>query len=174
MTQTLEGSEYCIPIILSPLVTTTSDSITVSVGSDNARFVVDNIVEVTREGERIEFVNSHYLCRLYSDLKDTYNFFCTIGFDKPEPVIYRYAFDESVPAFTLNGLRSGYRYTIKVQGISGVDDTVDIVAVTSCSCDDSLVGKTGRPQNFTIYQDHGFVMFNFTDNSYCEEGKNLI
>ena len=98
------------------------------------------------------------------------------GLDDSELInhVDRYSFDESLPAFTLNRLRPGYRYTIKVQGISGVDDTVDIVAVTSCSCDDSLVGKTGRPQDFTIYQDHGFVMFNFTDNSYCEKGKNFL
>ena len=109
-------------------------------------------------------------------LQDTYNFLFYKGLDDPELISHvdRYSFDESVPAFTLNQLRPGYRYTIKVQGISGSGDTVDIVAVTSCSCDDSLVGKTGRPQNFTIYQDHGFVMFNFTDNSYCEEGKNLL
>ena len=61
LTQILAGSEYCIPIIISPLITTTSDSITVSVGSDNAGFVVGNIVEVTRQGE--------------------INIFCTISID---------------------------------------------------------------------------------------------
>lgn len=69
MTQVLAGSEYCIPTIISPLITTTSDSITVSIGSDNAGFVVGNIVNVNRQGE------INVLCKsFFSELRDTYSF----------------------------------------------------------------------------------------------------
>ena len=69
----------------------------------------------------------------------------------------------------LRKLRPGFRYTVDIKG--NVKNPIQVSAVASCSCDANGIDKTGRPQNFCIRQDRGHVMFEFTDNSYCEEGE---
>lgn len=46
--------------------------------------------------------------------------------------------------------------------------------ITSCSCSSTnevtgIVETTGRPTNFTVYQNDAHVMFSFVDNSWCDE-----
>ena len=65
----------------------------------------------------------------------------------------------------IDKLRSGHRYDIKIDSPT----MLTVVAVASCSCDTSSPDNTGRPTNFSIRQDGGHVMFQFQDNSYCEE-----
>ena len=81
----------------------------------------------------------------------------------------KFYFDVATSTVKLTQLRPGYRYTISFPSLPGLDRELALVAVTSCTCDDALVDNTGRPQNFTIIQDLGHVVFNFNDNSYCEE-----
>lgn len=70
----------------------------------------------------------------------------------------------------LTDLRPGYRYKIILSSsISGLTKDLELVAVTSCSCSENTVDDTGRPENFSIYQHLGHVMFRFTDSSYCED-----
>jgi len=69
----------------------------------------------------------------------------------------------------ISQLRPGYRYIILFPSLRGLTKALKLVAVTSCSCDDSKIDDTGRPQDFTIIQDHGHVTFSFRDNSYCEQ-----
>jgi len=78
----------------------------------------------------------------------------------------KFVYNSTNRTVTLNQLRAGFRYNVQ---LPGVDRTLKLVAVTACNCDDSLVENTGRPQDFRIIQDRGHVMFNFKDNSYCEE-----
>ena len=73
-----------------------------------------------------------------------------------------FKFDEGSRKLTIDKLRAGHRYDIEVKGFS-------VVGVASCSCDASSPDNTGRPTNFSIRQDGGHVMFQFQDNSYCEE-----
>lgn len=75
-------------------------------------------------------------------------------------------------------LRPGYRYTITVQYddnlildevISEGLETIVVPTVLSCSGDSSTGDLTGRPRNLQILQKSGHVMFEFLDNSLCEE-----
>ena len=80
----------------------------------------------------------------------------------------------------LKELQPGFRYTISVKNI---EEKIEISAVTSCSCENHNIDKTGtflipnnpdktgRPQKFSIRQERGHVMFQFEDNSHCEEGE---
>jgi hypothetical protein len=76
---------------------------------------------------------------------------------------------ETTNTVVISKLRPGYRYTILFPSLRGVTKALRLVAVTSCSCDDSKIDDTGRPHDFTISQDHGHVTFTFRDNSYCEQ-----
>ncbi len=64
------------------------------------------------------------------------------------------------------------RYTVSLTQTSetDIDESIECPVVTSCSCDHLSLDRTGRPKNLIVYQKNGHVMFNFTDNSYCEEG----
>ena len=72
-------------------------------------------------------------------------------------------------------LRAGHRYDIIIDETKD-DEPPDfsapdfsVVGVASCSCDTLSPDNTGRPNQFSIRQDGGHVMFQFQDNSYCEE-----
>ena len=83
--------------------------------------------------------------------------------------------DRTVVAF--DKLRPGYNYKVTVVDYTEevstapffVTKTLHLSAVTSCSCENVSFDKTGRPKNFVIVQVQGHVMFEFDDNSYCEE-----
>ena len=81
----------------------------------------------------------------------------------------KFEFDVATRTVKLTQLRAGYRYTVTFSNLSGLDRDLVLAVVTSCNCDDALIDNTGRPQNFSILQDHGHVTFNFTDNSHCEQ-----
>jgi hypothetical protein len=83
----------------------------------------------------------------------------------------KFYFDVATNIIKLTQLRAGFRYTITFPtgSLEGLDRNLALAAVTSCTCNDALVDNTGRPQNFRIIQDLGHVVFNFTDNSHCED-----
>jgi hypothetical protein len=74
--------------------------------------------------------------------------------------------DGNLDIFTFKNLVPGSRYTASLISES---DTFVCPAVTSCSCTNNELDRTGRPLNLEIAQNNGHVIFNFTDNSYCEE-----
>ena len=76
---------------------------------------------------------------------------------------------------TIKGLKPGkkYRSSILVDftNSQGTVSTTKVVfpIVPSCSCDAfTNPDKTGRPKDLIINQDKGYVLFNFMDNSRCE------
>jgi hypothetical protein len=75
----------------------------------------------------------------------------------------------------LKELRPGYRYITTIEYTTEdstttvKEESLTIAAVASCSCNNTLIDISGRPQYFEIYQDRGHVMFRFQDNSYCED-----
>jgi len=87
------------------------------------------------------------------------------------------ASDEANPTeqyITVIDLLPGRRYTFRV---TNTDDliqvrnqqvTLSVPVVMTCSGDKSD-DLTGRPRNFKVLQQDGYVMFEFEDNSLCEE-----
>ena len=72
----------------------------------------------------------------------------------------------------INDLRPGYRYTItaKFRPFGGsYNESVEAPTVLSCSGISDTADLTGRPRNFQVHQMNGHVMFQFVDNSLCEE-----
>ena len=73
-----------------------------------------------------------------------------------------FKFERGSRKLNIDKLRPGHRYDIEFKEFN-------VVGVASCSCDTSSPDNTGRPTHFSIRQDGGHVMFQFHDNSYCEE-----
>ena len=76
-----------------------------------------------------------------------------------------FKFERDSRKLKIEKLRPGHRYDINI--LNPV--ALSVVGVASCSCDASSPDNTGRPNNFSIRQDGGHVMFEFRDNSHCEE-----
>ncbi|GFH57847.1 hypothetical protein CTEN210_14323 [Chaetoceros tenuissimus] len=71
----------------------------------------------------------------------------------------------------LLGLQPGKLYILTIQYHDG---SMQVRFVTKCTCDDSS-DSTGMPTNFSIKnQDDGRVMFEFNDNSWCENIFTLV
>jgi hypothetical protein len=76
---------------------------------------------------------------------------------------------------TVIDLQPGYRYTLTVTihddliQIGDKEQMLAIPIVLTCSGDTSTADLTGRPRNLKINQKDGHVMFQFQDNSVCEE-----
>jgi len=71
--------------------------------------------------------------------------------------------------YTLSQLEPGSRYTVTFLKSNDSSQSLSFPVVTSCSCDHDDIDKTGRPKDVRIVQNNGYVMFNFKDNSKCEE-----
>ena len=71
---------------------------------------------------------------------------------------------------------AGDRYEVSIQsdedGIESLDEICPVVKSCSCKTEAMEVKmrleRTGRPLNLIITQDEGYVTFDFTDNSQCE------
>ena len=74
-------------------------------------------------------------------------------------------YDKMSRKLKIDKLQAGHRYDIKIGKPTGLT----VVGVASCSCDTLSPDNTGRPNEFSIKQDGGHVMFEFRDNSHCEE-----
>ena len=98
-------------------------------------------------------------------------------------------------AVFLSNLDPGRRYTVEFEGYdtSGSEVYTNIrkmvgIAVTHCGCSDTDYAKrtngeqildsgnaensttfTGTPRDFSVYQEQGYVLFEFVDDSRCEE-----
>lgn len=74
---------------------------------------------------------------------------------------------------TIAELKPGVKYRASIlvtsKGDPEATNRVVFPIVPSCSCDAfTNPDKTGRPKDLLIYQDKGHVLFNFKDNSRCE------
>eukprot|EP00957_Ditylum_brightwellii_P162179 12348580-Ditylum_brightwellii.AAC.1 len=82
-----------------------------------------------------------------------------------------FSIDDDYMFIVVNNLNPGTAYNLTLVDADGDFRSPDpsISATTKCSCSpDSEV--TGRPSDFSIYQQLGFIQFQFTDNSLCESG----
>jgi hypothetical protein len=86
-------------------------------------------------------------------------------------------FNEADPTeqyITVSQLLPGRRYTFRITTtddlieVGSKQATLSIPVVTTCSGDKSD-DLTGRPRNIKVLQQNGYVMFEFEDNSLCEE-----
>lgn len=71
-------------------------------------------------------------------------------------------------------LEPGRRYHISFAFTADAPDnsgSMDFPAVTACSCTvpPETDDKSGKPTDLTIFQEQGYVTFEFRDNSRCEE-----
>ena len=157
LTQILRPSEndVCVPSIESGSIITTSTSFTITVKSSVAIDTSPASVSLIR----------HEL-----DLSRT------IPLSMGQITSATNQNDSDIQYITIKDLLPGYRYAFTftfnddLVEVGDKTTTLEIPVVTTCTGDNSATDDiTGRPRNLSIIQQNGFVMFEFIDNSVCED-----
>lgn len=152
LTQIIRPSsdDICVPAIESGNVAVTSTTFTVTVTSSVAVGRAD-VISLTRHEKDIEE-------------------------EVPNPNLSIIPTgDSDMQYIAVISLQPGYRYTLKVIvhddliAVGEKRQSITVPIVLPCSGDMSTADFTGRPKNLQIDQRNGHVMFQFKDNSVCEE-----